>query len=349
MQNYIYKCINGTLINPNVVFSKSDTPKISVVIPMFNAEGYIRNIIFSIQNQDFDDIEIIIIDDCSKDNSVNFVKNLMQKDPRIILYQNEETKGTLYSKSRGVLLAKGKYVLVSDQDDMFVQVDAFSTMYEELENNSLDILGFATLFSDTINLHEKRALYLYEEGPIIYQPNISKKMFVKNKYGNIVRVGDVIWNHIYKTEIFIKSIKQIDEKIMNSRMNCHEDFILFFLLTRNAYTLKHIKRIFYVHLYWKGNNNTNILFSKKEKNVNNYNLKCSSFINYIEFLLMKTNNTIEDKQIASSELKNWYINNPCKNNSYIEERGKFVCNLFLENEYIEENIKKEIKIFLNGK
>jgi glycosyltransferase involved in cell wall biosynthesis len=70
----------------------------------------------------------------------------MQKDPRINLYQNKETKGTLYSKSLGVKYSKGKYVLVSDQDDLYTQEDAFSTMYYYLEKDNLDILGFAAIY-----------------------------------------------------------------------------------------------------------------------------------------------------------------------------------------------------------
>ena len=58
--------------------------------------------------------------DCSKDNSVNLIKELMVKDPRIKLYQNEENKGALYTKTRGVLNAKGKYVMALDEDDMYV-------------------------------------------------------------------------------------------------------------------------------------------------------------------------------------------------------------------------------------
>ena len=54
--------VNGTLINPNETFYNSENPKISVVIPIFNAEGYIKNAIISIENQDLKDIEIIIID-----------------------------------------------------------------------------------------------------------------------------------------------------------------------------------------------------------------------------------------------------------------------------------------------
>ena len=348
-QQFIDMCMNDTLINQNIEFYKSENPKISVVVPLFNAEGYIKYNLCSIQKQNFHDIEIIIVDDYSKDNSVNLVKDLMKKDPRIILYQNEENKGTLYSKTKGVLMAKGKYVLVSDQDDMYIQNDAFSTMYKELEKYSLDILGFGSIYAATIHLLKRMALYLYLDTPVMYQPHISRKMFYTNKQGNVVRIGDVIWNYIYKTEVFIKSIMQIDDKYMNSKMNCHEDFLLFFLLTRNAYNLKHIKRLFYAHIKWVGDNDTKILFTKKEKKINKQNLDCMSFMNYIEFLLMKTKDTIDDKKIASSELKNWYLNNPCKNNTYVEERGRKVCKLFLENKYITDDVKKEINSFLEKK
>ena len=345
-QQYIYMCINDNLINQNITFTKSEHPKISVVIPIFNAEGFIKYNLCSIQNQNFVDIEIIIIDDYSKDNGVNLVKDLMEKDPRIILYQNKENKGTLYSKTKGVLMAKGKYVLVSDQDDMYIQKDAFSTMYEEIEKNNLDILGFGSIFAPTYHILKKLALYLYVNTPIFYQPQVSRKMFLFNNQGYVVRVGDVIWNYIYKTEIFIKSIMQIDDKFMNSKMNCHEDFLLFFLLTRNAYNLKHIKRLFYAHIKWVGDNDTKILFTKKEKAKDKTNLDCMSFMNYIEFLLMKTNDTINDKKIASYELRNWYLNNPCRNNTYVKERGRNVCKLFLENKYITEDVKKDINSFL---
>ena len=119
---------------------------------MYNGEGYIENIICAIENQDFKDIEIIIIDDKSKDNSVQKVKELMKKDQRINLYQNKETKGTLYSRTFGVTNSKGKYILFSDVDDLFTQEDAFSTIYYYIEKDNLDFLGFVTLFVTSIIL-----------------------------------------------------------------------------------------------------------------------------------------------------------------------------------------------------
>ena len=346
-QKFVNKAVNHTLINPNEIFYRSKNPKISIVIPMYNAEGYIGNGIIAIENQDFKDIEIIIIDDCSKDNSVKAVNQLKEKDPRINLYQNKETKGTLYSKSLGVKYSKGKYVLVSDQDDLYTQEDAFSTMYYHLEKDNLDILGFAALFSGTSNIKKRPCLYLFKNTKINHQPSISGRMYyVGNK--KVRRIGDVIWNYIYKRDVFMESISQIDDKIMNTRMNCQEDFLLFFLLTRNAKSLKNIKRIFYAHIYWINSTKSSILFAKKEKEIVKRDYKCLSYINYIEFLLYKTKNTIKDKRIASYELNNWYLNHECINNTFIQERAKNVCKLFLDNEYIEKDVKENISLFLNS-
>ena len=345
-QKFVNKAVNHTLINQNEIFYRSENPKISIVIPMYNAEGYIENAIYAIENQDYKDIEIIIIDDKSKDNCIELVKQLMKKDPRINLYKNKETKGTLYSKSIGVIYSKGKYVLVSDQDDLYTQEDAFSTMHYLLEKYKLDILGFATIFVKTINLRDRKTLRIFKNTPIYYQPYISYRMYFCNN-NTVRRIGDVIWNYIYKRSIFMQSISQIDDKIMNTRMNCHEDFLLFFLLTRNAKSLKNIKRIFYAHIYWVNSTKETILFSKKEKNKKKIDYNCLSYINYIEFLLYRTRDTVHDKRIASYELKNWYLNHKCKNNIFIKEKAKNLCKLFLENHYIEQDVKEQILHILN--
>ena len=76
-------------------------------------------------------------------------------------------------------------------------------------------------------------------------------------------------------------------------------------------------------------------------------MHCSSYLNYLEFLLMKTRNTIYDKRFASYQLDKWYLNHRCRNNTFVKEKGKYVCKLFLENEYIENDVKNQIKTFLN--
>ena len=348
MQRFVYMVKNGNSFKQNEKFYKSNNPKISIIIAIYNAEGFIKNALLSIQNQDFKDIEIILVDDFSKDNSVNLIKEIMKKDPRIILYENKRNKGTLYTKTKGVLLSKGKYIMILDQDDIYTQEKALSTLYRTIEKKKLDILGFAAIISNSFNLTQRIFIHHYIKTPILFQPDIAGRMYIHDKSGNIIRNGDVIWCYIYKSELFKKTINQIDDKFLKTKMNCHEDFLLFFLLTRNAFSLQHIKKIYYCQLFWN-NEDPAIKFSIEEKKKNNANIKCQSYINYIEFLLIKTNSTIYDKQIASYELENYYLNNSCRNNSFIIDRGRQICKLFLENKYIDFNIKKKIFTFLNEK
>ena len=123
---------NNILLDKNINITNyiSENPKISVVIPIYNGEKYLKSAITSIQNQDMKDIEIIMVDDFSNDNSVKLINDIMKTEPRIKLYENDENKGILYTKSKGVKLSKGKYVIVLDEDDIFGQRDAFSTLYE---------------------------------------------------------------------------------------------------------------------------------------------------------------------------------------------------------------------------
>ena len=64
----------------------------------------------------------------------------MKEDPRIVFLANTENKGALYTKTKGVLQAKGKYVMTLDVDDLYASEDAFSTLYNEAEKYDLDIL-----------------------------------------------------------------------------------------------------------------------------------------------------------------------------------------------------------------
>ena len=317
-----------------------NNPKISIVIPIYNGENYIKTALISIQNQDFKDIQIVIVDDFSEDNSVNIIKEEMKDDKRINLYLNEKNKGILYSKVKGVMLAKGKYVMILDEDDMYIQNNAFSTLYKIAEKYKLDILGFSSLVSnfDLIN----PLIFHYKETEVFYQPKISNLSIGYTKEGNINRFGDVLWIYFIKTEFFQKSLKLIDEKFLNTKMIWHDDLINFFLLSRNAYNFKHIKKFFHMKIIW----NFTKLRTKAKAN-NAQNLFCLSNINLIEFILIKTNNSISDKIIPSYLMKKFLLQNECRNNSFIKERAINLSKLFLKNKYINLALKKEISNFVN--
>ena len=346
IEENLFKIINYKLYESYHFYEKVDNPKISVVISVYNGEGYIRRTLFSIQNQDFKDIEIIMIDDCSKDKSVNLINKLMKRDKRIKLFQNKHNRGSLYTKANGILKAKGKYVMLIDEDDMYVQENAFSTLYKVAEKNNLDMLSFGLLIKFVESKEEK--FYKILDTPIIYQPEISRNMYNYSEKNEVIRTGGLLMNYLIKTEIGIRSINQIENKYMNSVISFHDDLFLFFVITRNANTLKRIKNIFYFILKENENQNKLKLFRLKEKRKNGFNMICYAFISYIEFLLIHTSNSFLDKKIAASELKTWYLNHKCKSNNITRNLSNRVLKQYLENKFIENRTKFEIIKFLNS-
>ena len=95
-------CKAGALIN-NKTFTEISNPKISVLIPTFNSEKTIKSTLRSIQNQNMTDIEIIIVNDFSTDNSIKIIEEIQKEDPRIKIIHNYRKMGSLYSRSIGAL------------------------------------------------------------------------------------------------------------------------------------------------------------------------------------------------------------------------------------------------------
>jgi glycosyltransferase involved in cell wall biosynthesis len=87
------------------------SPIISVIIPIYNGGKYLHYSLRSVQNQKMKAIEIILIDDCSTDNTFRIIEKYMKEDERIRFIQNIENRKILYSKSMAALNSKGKYFI----------------------------------------------------------------------------------------------------------------------------------------------------------------------------------------------------------------------------------------------
>ena len=338
--------INGTKIDKDNIYYPSKNPKVSIIISVYNGEAYLKTAILSVQNQDLKDIEIILVDDCSKDNSVNLIKEIMKTEPRIVLYQNEENKGALYTKSKGVMHSHGKYVMILDEDDMYVQREAFSSLYVEAEKNNLDIVGFISKFSPK-NLARNRPVDL-DKLRIITQPELSNLMYYFDSKGQVRQFGGSLSNIFIKGALYKKVIKLIEEKNMNTHMNYHDDFIIYFLLTRNAKNIKFVNRLFYIFLLIWNRSNPQVKLRTDIKQNNIVNKRCFSHVNFFEILLKNTKNTFEDKKIAFSQVEQWYLNCFCRNNKDSREKAIEVFKLFLDNEYVSNEDKNKIQKFING-
>ena len=322
IQNFIK---NNKLLNPDETFNKYDNPKISIIIPVYNGEKTIEKSLLSIYNQNFKEIETIIIDDFSNDKSVEIINKLMKKFSSISLYQNQINKGLLYSKLTGILKAKGKYILFLYQNDFFTKKDAFSILYDEVEKNNLDILGFSSLLNEGKYIHHFNEI-----------ENISQIMYNITTEG-VRRTGDVIFNYFIKNDILKNILEQINEKYLEKITNYNSDFFLLYLISKNtAYNYKQIKDI----LYYSSRN-----WNKKWEE-SEINIRCLSYYNYLEFLYNKTDDNYDEKKIVIYELDNWIFNTKCRKNDIIRDDVSKLVKLLAEKQYVPNQNKKELFLFM---
>ena len=102
--------------------------KISIIVPIFNSENYLSRCIESLIHQSLKEIEIILVNDCSIDNSLSIAEEYKNKYSHLIkLINNETRRGPGGARNAGIKAANGKYIGFVDSDD-----DVFYTMYEEI-------------------------------------------------------------------------------------------------------------------------------------------------------------------------------------------------------------------------
>lgn len=150
-------------------------PSISVIIPMFDAEKYIRQCLVSVLSQKFKDFEAIVIDDCSSDRSVEIVENLMPNfDGRLKLIRRETNSGgAALPRNEAIKLARGKYLVFLDADDMLIP-EAFTILFNESEQFGADVLHLEKYF-----LFNDDGSGRFDAKEMKIATNESRKSFVK--------------------------------------------------------------------------------------------------------------------------------------------------------------------------
>ena len=96
--------------------------KLTIIIPTYNSQQYIEKCIVSIINQTYTNLEIIIIDDNSKDRTYDICKKIQKKDTRIKLMKNSENKGVSTTRNKGISISTGEYITFVDADDYIEKI-----------------------------------------------------------------------------------------------------------------------------------------------------------------------------------------------------------------------------------
>lgn len=255
-------------------------------MPVFNAQKYLNQSLNSIVNQYFEDIEIILVNDASTDNSLKIMKNFVSSDERITLINFKKSKSSNMARKTAVLKSTGEYILFVDADDT-INLDTCSILYQKITELNVDILQFGVNVIDCVgkpqivNLLKKRLSEL----------NINKKDCdtLLDEYFSEVRTGH-LWGKLMKRSVVLKAFELIPDIAIYRA----QDLLAFFLILYNSRSFATITDVYYNYFYGRGH------FGKKE-DFNLFKAKCDAiivkdFINNFYYTNRNTDNKINIKE-----------------------------------------------------
>lgn len=213
---------------------------LSIIIPVYNLEKYIGRCLDSLLDQTYENIEIIAVDDGSKDSSLEILRRYSEKDRRIKVI-HKENEGAFLARLAGMKIFKGEYVGFVDGDDI-VDKDMFELLMNNAKKYDADIshCGFVMDFPDG------HSDYYYNTGKIVVQNN--QKGLIDLIQGKYIDPG--LWNKIYRKKLIKKfvdnqdivdySIKNLEDLLINyylfkdSRISIYEDMCKYHYTLRKS-------------------------------------------------------------------------------------------------------------------
>jgi N-acetyllactosaminide beta-1,6-N-acetylglucosaminyl-transferase len=298
-----------------VRLSKGLDVLISIIVPVYNAEKYIEKCVGSLIKQTYEKIEIILIDDGSKDNSYKICKEMQSRDSRIISL-SKSNGGASSARNRGLKEAKGEYIAFVDADD-YVEKDYVQIMYEAIEKNGSDIAICKPIkqYDDGATIEEKKY-------PNIHWCDGSGLLkFLRLEFD--INWG-AVWNKLFRTKIIKKYKLRYDERIKYG-----EDFLFVGSYLAYSYSGCIIDKVGY-HYVYVGNSVSNMYGTNK-----GFDPEIISWLKSAEKL---------KKYCDSEELESAY-------NSYISYRCQDVLYILSLTKHKDDNLENKLvkKIKINKK
>ena len=286
-------------------------PKVSIIIPVYNTEQYLKQCLDSVCNQTFKDIEIIVVNDNSTDNSFNIIKEYADNDNRFVVINLTETKGQGNARNEGLKIAKGKYITFVDSDD-WVRNDFVEILYNEIEKNNLDVVSASQYFYDNL---QKRVVNMQTISAKVLNKSNVETLLIPKKIFFIIPV----WQKIYKKQF-------LDDNKIKFKLCFHEDNIFLFETLIKTTKIKFIDDEIYFYRINRENSSMHEMnkdftmfdaFSElKTMLIENNKYEQYKKI-YYQYISVATAAKLENLNLPLSKLKQYY--NKFKNLYYNDE------------------------------
>ncbi len=251
-------------------------PLISVIIPVYNVEKYLKKCIDSVLNQTYDNFEIILIDDGSTDSSGKICDEYASKDGRIAVI-HKENGGQSVARNTGIERSTGEWLYFPDSDD-YIAEDMFETLLKKAVGENADIVIFD-------------AMSFADDGGNVRQSYISKKDYPAcsgtEMFSALQRNGDFhcpLWSMFYNGDFLRNSNIRMIPGII------YEDSVFGFQIMTQASRIVQERRVFYYRRYRSGSTMT-----QTEKKYRHFHSRCEVYRNVRDFCREKE---IFDKDYA---------------------------------------------------
>ena len=245
------------LISPNLkILDRINKPSnnnyfLSIIIPVFNTEKYLKRCLDSIVNQSFKDMEIILVDDCSSGNCYEIFEEYQKNNKNIRYVKNEQNLGSAWSRLNGLSYAKGEYIHFVDSDD-WVFEDCYLKIHKYL-GNKYDCIHFDGIYAYDDKTMQKINFQIPENMELIGKRKAFEDMFVNDSRRR------PIWSRVFRKKYLLKAAQYMPK----SHLSVADDWIL------NLFTLFFVKKyrsvsdIFYYYFQDNPNAMTAVVENKK--------------------------------------------------------------------------------------
>ena len=214
---------------------------VSIVIPVYNVENYIKECVESIRKQTYSNLEIILVDDGSTDKSGIICDEYAKCDSRVVVL-HQENQGVVCARKSGIAYATGEYLCFVDSDD-YIKRDMIDFFINHIGSSDLITTGVAYINKqgNTVRMLDAIAADTYEtEEKMSYL--LSNVITFENRFEN--GILPYLWNKMYKTDMAREVIENLDEKITYGE---DREFLIRYVL--KAKSVKVTKECFYTYRY----------------------------------------------------------------------------------------------------
>lgn len=183
--------------------------KISVIIPIYNTAPYLPRCIESVLNQTYRNIEVILVDDGSTDDSARICENFAEKDSRISVIR-QENEGNNAARKAGIKVSTGEYIMFVDSDD-WIGSNLISLLYRQVEEHNVDLV-ISNVLMTRVNGKEEKRQNLLDAGVYVNPKDAVKRLFFDYEdceYG----ILPYIFAKLYRRNLVISSMEKIDDRI----------------------------------------------------------------------------------------------------------------------------------------